>query len=49
MAKWHIECKPGLEVIKRFFQAQLSMKFQLRCGKFRFKTQELVIHTAHKC
>ena len=49
---------PGLEVIKPFLSsAQLSMKFQLLInveivqtgGKFRFKTQKLVIYPAHKC
>ena len=48
----------GPEVTKLFSSsAQLSMKFQLlinaeivkNCGKFRFKTQKLVIHLAHKC
>ena len=48
----------GLEVIKLFSSsAQLSMKFQplinveivKYCGKFRFKTQKLVIYPAHKC
>ena len=50
--------KPGPEVIKLFSSsAQLSMKFQLLInvdivkisGKFRFKTQNLVIYPAHKC
>ena len=50
--------EPGLEVIKLFSSsAQLSMKIQLvinvenfkNCGKFRFKTQKLVIYPAHKC
>ena len=50
--------QPGPEVIKLFSSsAQLSMKFQLlinvkifkKCGKFRFKTQKLVIYPAHKC
>ena len=45
----------GLEVIKLFSSsAQMSMKFQLlinveivkNCGKFRFKTQNLVIYPA---
>ena len=49
---------PGPEVIKLFSSsAQLSMKFQLLInveivkisGKFRFKTQKLVIYPAHKC
>ena len=49
---------PGLEVIKLFSSsAQLSMKFQLLInveivkiiGKFKFKTQKLVIYPAHKC
>ena len=49
---------PGLEV-KSFFSssAQLTMKFQLFInteivkisGKLRFKTQNLVIYSAHKC
>ena len=52
------ESFPGLEVIKHFSSsAQLSMKFQLLInvelvkisGKFRFKTQKLVIYPAHKC
>ena len=49
---------PGPEVIKLVSSsAQLSMKFQLlinveivkNCGKFRFKTQKLVIYPANKC
>ena len=53
-----IVVKPGPEVIKLFSSsAQLSMKFQLLInaeivkiiGKFRFKTQKLVIYPAHKC
>ena len=49
---------PGPEVIKLFSSsAQLSMKFQLLInveiikirGKFKFKTQKLVIYSAHKC
>ena len=49
---------PGPEVIKLFTcSSQLIMKFQLlinvevvkNCGKFRFKTQKLVIYPAHKC
>ena len=49
---------PGFKVIKLFSSsAQLSMKFQLHVkveivklsGKFRFKTQQLVIYPAHKC
>ena len=49
---------PGPEVIKLFsISAQLSMKFQLLInveiiiisGKFRFKTQKLVIYPANKC
>ena len=48
----------GLEVIKLFLSsAQLSMKFQLLInaeivkisGKFKFKTQKLVIYPSHKC
>ena len=48
----------GLQVINLFSSpAQVSMKFQLfitveivkNCGKFRFKTQKLVIYLAHKC
>ena len=48
----------GLEVIKLFSSsAQLSTKFQLLInvemvkisGKFRFKTQKLVIYPANKC
>ena len=50
--------RPGLEVIKLFsISAQLSMKFQLLTdvekvkidGKYRFKTQKLVINPANKC
>ena len=50
--------QPGPEVIKLFsISAQLSMKFQLLInveiikisGKFRFKTQKLVIYPANKC
>ena len=50
--------RPGPEVIKLFSSsAQLSMKFQLLInveiieisGKFRFRTQKLVIYPAHKC
>ena len=50
-----VECP---EVIKLFSSsAQLSMKFQLLInveivkigGKFRIKTQKLVIYPAHKC
>ena len=46
------------EVMKLFSSsAQLSMKLTLlinaeivkNCGKFRFKTQKLVIYPAHKC
>ena len=49
---------PGPKVIKLFSSsAQLSKKFQLLIdveivkisGKFRFKTQKLVIDPAHKC
>ena len=49
---------PGHKVIKLFsVSAQLSMKFQLLInveiikisGKFRFKTQKLVIYPANKC
>ena len=49
---------PGPEVIKLFSSsAQLSMKFQLLInveivkisGKFGFKTQKLIIYSAHKC
>ena len=51
---------PGPKIIKLFSSsAQLSMKFQLLItfnvaivqigGKFRFKTQKLVIFPAHKC
>ena len=49
---------PGPKVIKLFSSsAQLSMKFQLLInvemikisGKFRFKTQKLVIYPANKC
>ena len=49
---------PGLEVIKLFsISAQLSMKLQLLIdvekvktdGKFRFKTQNLLIYSANKC
>ena len=51
---------PGPEFIKLFSSsAELSMKFQLLihvnveivkyCGKFRFKTQKLVIYPAYKC
>ena len=52
------ESPPSLEVIKLFSSSvQLSMKFQLLinvkivkdCGKFRSKTQKLVIYPAHKC
>ena len=50
--------QPGPKVIKLFSSsAQLSMKFQLLInveiikisGKFRFKTQKLVIYPANKC
>ena len=50
--------RPGPEVIKLFScSAQQSMKFQLltdvkivkNSGKFRIKTQDLVIYPAHKC
>ena len=58
MERMLLICRPGLEVIKLFSSsAQLSMKFQLRInveivklsGNFRFKTQKLVIYSAHKC
>ena len=54
----HTEPGPGLEIIKHFScSTQLSMKFKLlinakivkNCGKFRLKTQKLVIYPAHKC
>ena len=50
--------RPGPEAIKLFSSsAQLSMKFQLLInveiikisGKFRFKTEKLVIYPANKC
>ena len=53
-----VKITPGLEVIKLFSSsAQLSMKFQLLIDvevvkiseKIRFKTQKLVIYSAHKC
>ena len=49
---------PGPEVVKLFSSsAQLSMKFQLLTdvkivkisGKFRIRTEDLVIYPTHKC
>ena len=47
----------GYKTFFKLSSAELSMKFQLPmnvetvsiCGKFRFKTQKIVIYPAHKC